>query len=101
VTVRFNRRPRSGCRASSLAKFRRALAGEHVGSTNGCCPIIAQRLIFLAIKISRISGRACMFSIFLQRTGSEARSRDDSTFGAAELRATFCSNDGNFVCPAN
>jgi hypothetical protein len=61
VTVRFNRRPRSGCRASSLAKFRRALAGEHVGSINGCCPIIAQRLIFLAIKISRISGRACIF----------------------------------------
>jgi hypothetical protein len=61
------RRAVAGCRASSLAKFRRALAGEHVGSTNGCCPIIAQRLIFLAIKISRISGRACIFSISSSR----------------------------------
>jgi hypothetical protein len=101
VTVRFNLRPMSGCRASSLAKFRRALAAEHVGSTNGCCPIIAQRLIFLAIKISRISGRACIFSIFLQRTGSEARSRDDSTLGAAGLRTDISSNDGNSVGLAN
>ena len=58
MTVRLNRRPRSGCRASSLAKFRRAREGEQVGSTNGCCPISAQCFSFLAINISRICGRA-------------------------------------------
>jgi hypothetical protein len=32
---------------------------------------------------------------------SEAQYRDVSNLSAAELRATFCSNDGNCVCPAN
>ncbi len=65
------RRAVSGCRASSLAKFRRARAGEQFGYADGYRPIIAQRWSFFAIKISRISGLACMVSIFLPRTGSE------------------------------
>jgi hypothetical protein len=55
------RRAVSGCRAISLARFRRARAGEQFGYAYGCRPINAQRCIFLASRCSRISGRACIF----------------------------------------
>lgn len=74
----------------SLAKFRRALAGEMLGYMEGYRPISAHRFIFLASRCSRICGRA-FNSIFLSRNSRSARfSRQDSG-------ASFCSNYGNFV----
>ena len=61
------RRAVSGCRASSLARLRRARAGEQFWYADGCCPINAHFLIFIASRCSRISGLARIFSIFLQQ----------------------------------
>jgi hypothetical protein len=55
----------------------------------------------LAIKISRISGRACISSISSSSIGSEVRFRVDSTLGVAGLRTDISSNDGNSVGLAN
>jgi len=57
--------------ASSLAKFRRALAGEMLGYMDGYRPISAQRRIFFASRCSRICGRACN-SIFLRQNSGSA-----------------------------
>lgn len=71
----------AGCRASNLARLRRARAGEQFGYADGCRPIIAHFLIFAASRCSRTSGLA-RISDFLRRTD-------------------FFGKDGDSVCPAN
>jgi hypothetical protein len=92
VTVRFNRRPRSGCRASSLAKFRRARVGEQFEYADGCRPIIAQRFSFPAINNSLTSGRACIF------LSSSAELAPKPAFATIQPSAR---RDSELIFPAN